>query len=487
MDPHQVEIANETETEHESEIEAEAETANETKTEEESKIETEVEVGTETETEEVKVGSIPKRWRELSGGTNWKNMLNPPDKDLRRYIIHNGEMAMATYDAFNTEQVSQYTGTCRYSKKEFFSKVGLVKGNPFKYTVTKYIYATSNMAVSPSFILKSRCKDSFLKQSNWMGYVAVATVAGKKALGRRDILVAWRGTIRAAEWMEDFDAPLISAGKMFKGYPGVLVHRGFLSVYTSKNNDSKVAKSSARDQALTEIRRLVKKYRHEETSITVAGHSLGAALGTLNAADIVANRVHMLEEEDGTNTWIPVSGFVFACPQTGNRSFRQMVEKLDLLHIMRIRNIRDVVPAVPPEGIYVGVGEQLNMDYMESPYLRPPGDIGSWHDLEVYMHLVAGTQGLVRQFKMVVKRDIALVNKYTNALWDRYLVPPYWKVTANKGMVQQSDGSWKLGYRPFYLEEGVEDEEELEDEDEVEDESDQVQGHKFHVAFISFH
>jgi len=125
------------------------------------------------------MGSIARTWRELSGKSKWKGLLEPLNIDLRRYLLHYGQFAQATYDGFNFEKASKYAGNCRYSKKDFFSKVYLEKGNPFKYSVTKYLYATSKARDSAAFLLTSIfSKDAWSMESNWMGYVAVATDEG---------------------------------------------------------------------------------------------------------------------------------------------------------------------------------------------------------------------------------------------------------------------------------------------------------------------
>ncbi|KAF5944507.1 hypothetical protein HYC85_018584 [Camellia sinensis] len=191
----------------------------------------------------------------------------------------------------------------RYAKTDLFAKLGL---DPSTYRVTKYLYATSSTQVPDAFILKSQSREAWSKESNWMGYVVVATDEGMAKLVRRDIVIAWRGTIQALEWANNLQILLVSPSKIIgEQDDDTKVHQGFYSIYTSNNPRSPFTEASARDQVLTEVRRLVKEYQNEEISITVVGHSLGAAIATLNA-----NRFNIPKNQP--DKACPVTAFAFA-------------------------------------------------------------------------------------------------------------------------------------------------------------------------------
>ncbi|GLT66590.1 hypothetical protein SLA2020_389470 [Shorea laevis] len=356
---------------------------------------------------------IATKWRALSGEEEWKGLLDPLDLDLRRYIIHYGERVQAIYDAFIGDEKSKNCGLPRYAKRHLFSKVGLEKGNPYKYEVTKYFYATTDISSTSGFIKKSRAADPPAGDSNWIGF----QILGEKHDPK--------------------------------------VHNGWYSMYTTAHEGSAYNSTSCRDQVLSEVKRLVNNYKKEEVSITVTGHSLGAALATLNAVDIVYNG-HNIIPQIGNLIYppppikiCPVTVFAFGAPRVGDKGFHKLFFDLKKLHVLRVNNKPgDIIPSTPPsvQGVlpYVDVGDELIIDTIKSPYLKQPNNVFDAHNLEVYLHGVAGTHGKDGEFKLEVNRQIALVNKTSDFVKDELLVLDYWWTTNKESMAQNDDGSWVL-------------------------------------------
>lgn len=156
------------------------------------------------------------------------------------------------------------------------------------------------------------------------------------------------------------------------------------------------------------VKALVEQYKDEELSVTVTGHSMGAALAVLNATDIAINV---------SNKAFPVTAFVFACPRPGDKGFASVVSGLENLHVLCVNNIQDPVPASLPSP-YADVGKVLSIDSEKSPYLKTENK--KPHELQLYLHVVAGTQGKdgSGEFNLVVDRDLALLNKDADLLKD---------------------------------------------------------------------
>ncbi|KAL6279952.1 hypothetical protein ACE6H2_016833 [Prunus campanulata] len=370
--------------------------------------------------------SFAARWRVLSGKDEWEGLLDPLDIDLRRYIIHYGERAGAIGYGFidKPTSISKNIGLPRYAKRNLFSKVGLEKGNPYKYEVKKYLYAATRFAPG---------------KSNLLGFVAVSTDEGSKVLGRRDILISWRGTMLDQEVEVDATILFFSASDILGKEQNPQVHLGWHGYYTNLDSESAHNKTaSCRDQVLAAVRELVDQYKDEEISITVTGHSMGSAIAVLNATDIVYNGYN---KPTNSNNVSLVTAIVFACPNMGDQGFKKVFSSLENLRVLRITNEWDPVPKVPILP-YVPVGKELVIDTLKSPYLK--NAIDSVHQLEVYLHGVAGTQGRNNDFKLEINRDLALVNKILDGLDDKYHIIPKWWIERNNSMVQMEDGSWEL-------------------------------------------
>ncbi|KAJ4770522.1 Alpha/beta-Hydrolases superfamily protein [Rhynchospora pubera] len=361
----------------------------------------------------------------IHGKADWSSLLHPLHPGLRREIIKYGEFAQATYDAFDYNPFSEYCGSCLFSQLNLFSKLGLDRHG---YNITKYIYAMSHIDL-PQWLEKSLHGEAWSRDSNWMGFVAVSGDEESTRIGCRDITVAWRGTVAPAEWCEDLQNQLKQLGP--EG--DAKVEQGFHSLYTSKSDSTRYNKSSASEQVMTEIKRLVNYYRDkgERVSLTITGHSLGGALALLNAHE-AATAIPDL----------PVSVISFGAPRVGNDAFRNELDRLGV-KALRVVVKQDLVPKTPGiifnEGlkrmesmtgsldwVYMHVGFELSLDIKSSPYLKKGLDFSGFHSLETYLHLVDGFVGPDSEFRSNAKRDLALVNKSSGLLRDELSVPVCW-------------------------------------------------------------
>ncbi|KAJ6695745.1 PHOSPHOLIPASE A1-IIGAMMA [Salix koriyanagi] len=247
-------------------------------------------------------GTSEATWPEILGSKNWDNLLDPLDLSLRKLILRCGDFCQATYDAFNNDQNSRYCGTSRYGKRDFFHKVMLEK--PEDYQVSSFLYATARVSLPEAFLLHSLSRDSWDRETNWIGYIAVSSDEQTKTLGRREIYIVFRGTTRNYEWIDILGAKLKSAKPLLRGATSTLhdqegtsssdddddkvpkVMLGWLTMYISDDPDSRFTKLSARAQLLVHIKALRERYKDDDLSIIFTGHSLGASLSILSAFDL---------------------------------------------------------------------------------------------------------------------------------------------------------------------------------------------------------
>ncbi|XP_031256024.1 phospholipase A1-IIdelta [Pistacia vera] len=385
-------------------------------------------------------------WQELLGNNNWEKLLDPLDLSLRKLILRCGDFIQATYDTFNNDQGSKYCGSSRYGKTNFFDKVMLESA--LDYQVFSFLYGIVRVSLPKAFLLHSMSQESWDRESNWIGYIAVTSDERSKSISRREIYVAWRGTTRNYEWVNVFGAKMESIGPLLKQsvkvgdnsssdsdddekVPKVML--GWLTIYTSDDPKSKFTKLSARVQLTRKIKELRERYKDEKLSIIFTGHSLGASLSVLSAFDLVENGI----------TDIPVSAFVFGCPQVGNKAFNERMKQYPNLKVLHVRNKIDLIPHYPGRLLgYVYTGTELEIDTRKSPSLKDSKNPSDWHNLQAILHIVAGWNGEKEEFKLRVKRSVALVNKSSEYLKDELYVPGSWWVEKNKGMVRDEDGEW---------------------------------------------
>lgn len=173
-------------------------------------------------------------------------------------------------------------------------------------------------------------------------------------------ICALRGTDSTAEWISDARALLDPCPFL----PTASTHRGFTRIYQSMRVDA----LSLGDE-LARIGR-------DKAPVIVTGHSLGAALATLAAADV--GGVDLV-------TW--------AGPRVGDDRFAEMAASR-LASNTRIVNTPDLVPNVPlrlfPAFPYMHVGVPMLLNSTGRVRDIPQ----AWHSLATYLHLLDPAQPL---------------------------------------------------------------------------------------------
>ncbi|XVF22766.1 hypothetical protein REPUB_Repub12eG0199300 [Reevesia pubescens] len=366
----------------------------------------------------VKLGN---RWEEYQGIQNWEGLLDPLDENLRVEILRYGYFVEAAYRSFDFDSSSPTFGTCRYPKSTLLERSGLPETG---YRLTRNLRATSGIQL-PRWVEKA--PSWMATQSSWIGYVAVCQDKEEIArLGRRDAVIALRGTATGLEWLENLRAtltPLPNAdSKPSLDGSEPMVESGFLSLYTSGTFES----PSLQEMVREEISRLLQTYADEHLSITITGHSLGAALATLTAYDIKTTfkRAPM------------VTVMSFGGPRVGNQSFRRQLEEQGT-KVLRIVNSDDLITKVPgfvleeeaddvsknrkvyvaglpnwiqkrvedTQWVYAEVGRELRLRSRDSPYINSI-NVATCHDLKTYLHLVNGFVSSTCPFRATVRRAL---------------------------------------------------------------------------------
>lgn len=348
------------------------------------------------------------RWMQYQGINNWDGMLDPLDHNLRREILRYGQFVEAAYRSFDFDPSSPTYATCRYPKSSLLTRSGIRKSG---YRITRNLRATCGISL-PKWI--DRVPMWKFSLSSWIGYVAVCQDREEIArLGRRDVVISLRGTATCLEWLENARATLTNLPDDMGGKGRTaMVEKGFLSLYVSKTSKT----PSLQEMVREEIKRIIQSYGDEPLSLTITGHSLGAALAILSAYDIAA-----------TFKDAPMVTVVsFGGPRVGNESFRCRLEQTGT-KILRIVNSDDVITKVPGfvarnddvadnglihlgrlsgwlqrrvedmQLVYADVGQELRLSSRESPYLKNV-DLVTCHDLKTYLHLVNGFVSSTRPY-----------------------------------------------------------------------------------------
>ena len=149
-------------------------------------------------------------------------------------------------------------------------------------------------------------------------------------------IISFSGTKLLTEWVSDFQFSQEHSTKLNNYVTGMMVHKGFYEIYLS-----------IREQILTWFK------TNNPSQVFVTGHSLGGALSTICALDILT----IVENIGGTLTQ-----YSFGSPRVGNIIFAGVFNQL-IKSSFRVSNVDDGIVSIPPSKwlgyIYQHVGQYV--------------------------------------------------------------------------------------------------------------------------------
>ncbi|PPD67940.1 hypothetical protein GOBAR_DD35186 [Gossypium barbadense] len=215
--------------------------------------------------------NLGSRWREYHGCNDWSGLLDPLDENLRREVVRYGEFVQAAYHGFHSNPAMPV------DEAPLPRHVALPDRS---YKVTKSLYATSSVGL-PKWVDDMAPNLGWMTQrSSWIGFVAVCDDRREiQRMGRRDIVIALRGTATCLEWTENFRAQLVRI-------PGSddsneRVECGFLSLHETRGAHV----PSLAESVVQEVQRLIEMYKADDS--TLAPLLVGGLAGAITAPALV--------------------------------------------------------------------------------------------------------------------------------------------------------------------------------------------------------
>ncbi|KAJ9066716.1 hypothetical protein DSO57_1006938 [Entomophthora muscae] len=139
---------------------------------------------------------------------------------------------------------------------------------------------------------------------------------------RKEIVLAFRGSLRIRNWIENLVYELIDLPHV----KGAKVHKGF--------------KDSADALTNNYLKELSKELKQSPSyRFIITGHSLGGAVAILSAIEL-KQRLNI--------PWRKIEVFTYGQPRTGNVAFARYINQLPM-HVTRVVNENDIVPHILPE------------------------------------------------------------------------------------------------------------------------------------------